>query len=476
VVRQRDVAHDPTAAWDALPRARRVLARPAALADEPVPSEVEVIVVVDDDRALLAARARRSASELVVVLDERECLSSELAAALDRVAESGAPGAYAAAVRIRFLGRDVASGATTLAWLGAPSPGRPSARLAGALHSDAGSVAATIDCLEARAWRAAERARPVTVADFVGRPLAGLARRVWERRREGVPGMILSVVETYGDVLVAAQTWERHGVGARRAAIRRGVPPGFHIWLTPHGWLALRDGTRSALRETLLDATPAAVAAAPLAGGRGGVWTLPLGDGSNGVLRWYRRGGALRRILRDRYFGRPTRPMLELTVTEAIRQRGVPTVEVLAARVDRLRLGWYRGALVTRALDGARTLAAALAERPPGAEREALVGAVGRAVRDLHDRAVHHRDLNATNILMGAGGPEPRVFFIDFDRAAIGLRIGPWTRRRALRRLERSLVKLGAGTVPWTASDGALLRRSYEAASANAAHRGRPAT
>ncbi len=484
---------DPAPALAGVAARRTVLVRPPALADLPVPPGVELLLDAEYDRAALAARARRRPDETVVVLLDDERLSPEVAAALTALArEGGGHGEYATARRAHFLGRMIPSGTVTLAWRGSafektgtafeetggaseetgraaeragtrPAPTKPRrapTRLPGHVETAAASITDTIERLQGLATYAPRTTR-VGSADFVRRPFAAMARRLWHRRRAGIPGLVLSIVETYGEVLRAAQAWERDGIAARRAERQSGVPAGFHFWRTPWGSLTLRDGTPAALREALLDATPSVVAGMPLSGGRGAVWAVALGDDRRGVLRWYRRGGAIRHLVYDRYFGWTPRPIRELAVTEAVIQRGVPAPEVLAARVDRLPWGWYRGAIVTREVTGAQTFADALRALADGAARTHLITAVGRAVRDLHDRGVYHRDLNANNILVDRGTGTPAVHFIDFDRADLHRVVGARVRERELRRLERSLAKLARGGMPLGPDDTRVLRAAY---------------
>jgi 3-deoxy-D-manno-octulosonic acid kinase len=452
---------DPGPALAAVHAARRVLVRPPALAALPIPAGVELSIDPECDRAAIAARVRQHPHEVVVVLHDDERLSPELADGLAALGTAPSrTGSHAAAHRVRFLGRDIVSDAVTLAWQGTATRQTRPARLPGHVSTAPASVTATIDRLEALAIHTRSTAA-VGLADFVGRPLRALVRRLWRRRRDGVPGLVLSIVETYGEVLRAAQAWERHGIAARRAERESGVPHGFHIWRTPMGTLTLRDGTPAALREALLDATPDVVAGMPLAGGRGAVWAVTLGPDARGVLRWYRRGGVIRHFVHDRYFGWTPRPIRELALTDAVIRRGVPAPEVLAARVDRLPGGWYRGAIVTREVAGARTFAEELRAHPTGAERHAVLDVVGRAVRDLHDRGVQHRDLNANNILVTRDGGEVRVHFIDFDRAEVLRAVSSRVRDRELRRLERSLDKLGRGGMPRDPDDAARLRHGY---------------
>ena len=208
--------------------------------------------------------------------------------------------------------------------------------------------------------------------------------------------------------------------GARvRAAVRRDLVPELAPWLV-------------APRFVL------PVEAEALAAGRGGAYRVVLPGGVRAVVRVYRRGGLAARFSLDRYLGVRPRPLRELAVTAEARGRGVPAVEVLAARVEG-RLA-YRGVLVTAEVPAATTLVEALRHAPDAGARAALAAAAGRAVGALHDAGVFHADLNLTNVLIHAGA---EALLLDFDRARLYRPpLGDTARRRNLRRLARSLAKL----------------------------------
>jgi 3-deoxy-D-manno-octulosonic acid kinase len=204
-----------------------------------------------------------------------------------------------------------------------------------------------------------------------------------------------------------------------RAAIRRDLVPRLGSWL-----LAPR-----------LVLPPDAV---PLATGRGAAYRVVLPGDVRAVLRLYRRGGLLARIVRETYLGLRPRPLRELALTEEVRRRGVSAAEVLAARVEGGVA--YRGALLTAEVPEATTLGEALTAAPGAAARAALAAAAGRAVGRLHAAGVFHADLNVSNILVRPG---PEVVLVDFDRARLADGpLSPRARRRNLARLTRSLAKL----------------------------------
>ena len=181
--------------------------------------------------------------------------------------------------------------------------------------------------------------------------------------------------------------------------------------------------------------------------GRGATWALRVADTPAAMLRWYRRGGLPSRIAREAFVRRGLpRPLRELIVTEEARARGIPVPEVLAARVDRLGYRRYRGAIVTAEIEDGTALSTLLG-RVAEAEQRALLEATARVIRRMHDRGLAHPDLNAGNVLLCRRGDGIEGWIIDLDRARLLPSVSARHRRRALRRLERSLARVGGVTV-----------------------------
>lgn len=185
-------------------------------------------------------------------------------------------------------------------------------------------------------------------------------------------------------------------------------------------------------------------------GGRQSAWFVRLGQ-DEAVLRHYRRGGLVGRVVRQSYLWlgeERTRPFAEFRVMSMLRAQGLRVPRPLAAAYWRCG-AVYRGALLTARIPAAQPLASAI--------DEPVAQAVGEAIAGLHQAGVWHADLNAYNILLDA---ERRVWLIDFDRArAGGLTNGQ--RQGNLRRLRRSLVKVAGprGLACWE-----RIARAYAAA------------
>ena len=171
-------------------------------------------------------------------------------------------------------------------------------------------------------------------------------------------------------------------------------------------------------------------------GGRGTVAFVRTPAGERWVLRHYRRGGLMARIVADRYFyagADGTRSFREFRLLRQLRAWDLPVPQAVAARYERTGLG-YRADLITVELPVRRTVAQALQQAPIAPDDWR---AVGRCIGRLHAHGVQHADLNAHNLLLGEAG---EVYVLDFDRGRVRAR-GPWE-QAVLARLQRSLQKV----------------------------------
>ena len=194
-------------------------------------------------------------------------------------------------------------------------------------------------------------------------------------------------------------------------------------------------------------------------GGRGRTYFIRT-NGSEWVLRHYRRGGAIAPLLKDRYLWtglEHTRAWQEWRILRELWQRGLPVPRPVAARVQRLGL-FYTADLITQRLVGTRSLADRLSEHEL---LEDQWQAIGACIRRFHDMGVDHADLNAHNILLS---PRHHIYLVDFDKSTLR-RFTPALSHRNLARLQRSLNKLRSLSPRFHFSDSAwhALCAGYEA-------------
>jgi 3-deoxy-D-manno-octulosonic acid kinase len=121
----------------------------------------------------------------------------------------------------------------------------------------------------------------------------------------------------------------------------------------------------------------------------------------------------------------------------ALRRAGVPVPEILAWGVEWSGLLPVRTLLLEQRIPGAEDLDAFIRRERAEAARRRVLGAVGDAVRQLHDAGLFHGDLATRNVLVR---PEPSgvdVWFIDCPRAK--LHVARW-RHDYLARRDRALL------------------------------------
>ncbi len=170
--------------------------------------------------------------------------------------------------------------------------------------------------------------------------------------------------------------------------------------------------------------------------GRGTTWFFVHHDQPL-VLRHYRRGGLVARLLHDRYVWTGlarTRAWREFQLLAHMLAAGLPVPPPVAVRVIRAGL-YYRADLITRRILFTTSLAAALTTRGLDMTRWRTLGIT---LRRFHDAGVYHADLNAHNILLGK---DNTVYLADFDKGALRRPRARWQQDN-LARLHRSLQKL----------------------------------
>ncbi|WP_152053453.1 lipopolysaccharide kinase InaA family protein [Tautonia marina] len=170
---------------------------------------------------------------------------------------------------------------------------------------------------------------------------------------------------------------------------------------------------------------------------------------------------------------RPSRAWRAWRANHHLRSRGLPTPPDLLVlgrdhQSGRIRLpsGPSETYLMTVKAEPSITLSdfliAELPERPERdriASRRRLAGALGRLLRDLHDRSLSDRDLKASNILI-EGNPDatrPKLSLIDL----VGVRlISPLPRNRRVQNLARLVASLGEHP-EWTRTDSLRMLQAY---------------
>ena len=134
--------------------------------------------------------------------------------------------------------------------------------------------------------------------------------------------------------------------------------------------------------------------------GRGKAWFVR-GERFPMVLRRYRRGGMMARLLGDRFLGvfpESSRAFLEYALLERMISLGLPVPMPVAAIAEKKGL-FIRCSMLEERIEDSRSVAEIIAERALSAEE---TDAIGMTIRRFMDAGVYHSDLNIRNILQAA--------------------------------------------------------------------------
>lgn len=153
------------------------------------------------------------------------------------------------------------------------------------------------------------------------------------------------------------------------------------------------------------------------------------------VLRHYRRGGLMGKLIADQYLftgWRHSRALREADLLLHMATLGLPVPQPIAARVSRQGL-FCRADIIIEKIANATDVHQLLLSTPLSQQQWQ---GIGQAIALMHQAQVYHHDLNIHNIMLDSSD---KVWLIDFDKCQI--QQGNKWKQANLARLLRSLHK-----------------------------------
>lgn len=154
------------------------------------------------------------------------------------------------------------------------------------------------------------------------------------------------------------------------------------------------------------------------------------------VLRHYRRGGLIGRLVRDHYVfsgADKTRSFMEWRLLDKLSASNMRVPRPAAARYCQ-RGTFYTADIITVRIPGVVALSQYIADNDAD---EAFWHSVGASIYEFHAAGVYHADMNAYNLQVDKSGA---LWMLDFDKGSLRPP-GRW-QQMTLGRLHRSLRKI----------------------------------
>ena len=172
-------------------------------------------------------------------------------------------------------------------------------------------------------------------------------------------------------------------------------------------------------------------------GGRTSITVVQLEGIGSVVIKYYRRGGAIRYLIKKRYLkcGK-TRCQIEYELLQKVRSLGINAPEPVAFAY-RGRL-FYQCWLVTREIQDHQTLAQI--SRSNEEQTRMVMKEVVKQISMLIKNKILHVDLHPGNVIVDN---QNQVYLLDFDKGSIFPGDKNALRRRYLRRWNRAIQKHG---------------------------------
>lgn len=174
------------------------------------------------------------------------------------------------------------------------------------------------------------------------------------------------------------------------------------------------------------------------------------------VLRHYRRGGLIGKVLSDQYLYtgiEQSRAWQEFKLLQHMRKLGLACPKPVAARVVRSGF-YYQADIISTKIPQARDLYQILLKDRIAIE---ILQKIGVTIAEFHRQKIYHHDLNIHNIMLDKS---QKVWLIDFDKCAI--RNGNDWKEANMKRLKRSFEKeQRLDNIYWNESDWQILLSAY---------------
>jgi 3-deoxy-D-manno-octulosonic acid kinase len=174
------------------------------------------------------------------------------------------------------------------------------------------------------------------------------------------------------------------------------------------------------------------------------------------VLRHYRRGGLIGKVLSDQYLYtglEQSRAWQEFTLLQHMRTLDLACPAPIAAMLNRRGL-YYQADLISTKIPNAQDLHHILLNQNLP---EDVCQKIGQTIAEFHNQQIYHHDLNIHNIMLDN---EQKAWLIDFDKCAV--KSGSAWKSTNIQRLKRSFEKeQRLHKIHWQTADWQALLSAY---------------
>jgi 3-deoxy-D-manno-octulosonic acid kinase len=177
------------------------------------------------------------------------------------------------------------------------------------------------------------------------------------------------------------------------------------------------------------------------------------------VLRHYRRGGSIGKVLSDQYLYtglEQSRAWQEFKLLQYMKTLDLACPTPIAAMLNKSGL-YYQADIISTKIPFAQDLHNILLDRILTTD---VWQKIGQTIAEFHNNQIYHHDLNIHNIMLDA---KHGVWLIDFDKC--GIKQGENWKKLNLARLKRSFEKeQRLHNIHWQLADWQMLMSAYNGA------------